>query len=62
MISFFKGWEFWGTTVALFVLMYTLGADRLSSFIQDTSVYGWAYVMYRLHKHHKLLKSIMEDE
>lgn len=61
MINFIKSWEFWVTTVLLFGLMYFLGADRLSSFIQDSSVYGWAYVIHRLHKHHKLLKSITEE-
>lgn len=62
MIKFIKSLEFLVTLVAMAILLKYFGLGELANYIQVFSVFQWSYIIYRLHKHHKLLESITEEE
>ncbi|MDM5188766.1 hypothetical protein QUF99_16000 [Bacillus sp. DX4.1] len=70
MIRFLISIEFWMTTIIIIILSFCLGKgnffdgfNELANIKQNLDWYIWAYVIYRLHHHHNLLKTIKgEDE
>lgn len=62
MLNFLKSKEFWFTTVFLgFMFSFHLGGD-LANIVQDFGLYGWSYVIYKMEKHHTLVRSILSEE
>lgn len=62
MIPFIKSSEFWVSNVLIATLVYVCGIDRLSSIIQVLGFYGIVYSVYRIHRHHEILKVLMGGE
>lgn len=62
MLNFVKSVEFLITLVAMAILLRVFGLSDLANYVQILSVFQWSYIIYRLHKHHKLLRSMTEDE
>lgn len=58
MIGFFRSIEFWVATVIAVALFYSVGIADTANYVQDTQVWAWSYIIYRLHHSHKLLKAI----
>lgn len=69
MIRFLKSIEFW-TTVAIMVVLsiflgngsFIDGFGNLANVKQNLDWFVWAYVIHRLHLHHKHITSLFDDK
>jgi len=62
MLNFIKSIEFLATLICMVVFLKIFGLDTLANYIQVFSVFQWSYIIYRLHRHHRLIESIVQDE
>jgi hypothetical protein len=62
LIGFLKSKEFWATTIFLAVMFLTGRSGDLANIIQDFGIYGWAYVIWKMEKHHTIVKSFFEED
>lgn len=62
MVLFFISKEFWLTTLVLFLAFLIHKEGLLANAIQDLGLYGWAYVIWKMEKHHAVIKSLFEDQ
>lgn len=62
MINFIKSLEFLITLVVMAILLKIFGLSDLANYVQVFSAFQWSYIIYRLHKHHKLIQSMLEED
>lgn len=62
MFKFLASWEFLISLIVFAILLKWFGLSDLANYVQVSQIFAWAYIIYRLHKHHKLIKSLMDDE
>jgi hypothetical protein len=61
-MGFIRSLEFWITLILIAILLKIFGLSDLANYIQVFSVFQFSYIIHRLHKHHKLLQSMIDDE
>jgi hypothetical protein len=62
MFKFLVSKEFILTTLFLVVVFIFHDMDKLSSYIQDFGLYGWAFVIWKMDKHNTLLSSLTKGD
>lgn len=62
MLLYLRSSEFWFTAFIFALLMIFVGIGDLANYVQVTQIFAWSYIIWHLHRHHKLLKSMMEDD
>lgn len=62
MISFLKSKEFWMTTSFLIVAFLFHWIGDLANVIQDLGLYGWSYVIWKMEKHHTIVRSLLDED
>ncbi|MEH7331067.1 hypothetical protein V7161_00100 [Neobacillus drentensis] len=62
MLGYIRSLEFWITIVVTAIMLKVIGLNDLANYIQVFSVFQFSYIIHKLHKHHKLLKSLTKDE
>ncbi len=61
MISFLISKEFWLTTIVLVLAFLVHKEGILANIIQDVGLYGWAYVIWKMEKNHRIVTSLFND-
>jgi hypothetical protein len=69
MIRFLCSIEFWVTTVLVIIMSFVLGKgdftngfNDIANIKQNLDWYAWAYVIYRLHRHHTLISTLKDND
>lgn len=62
MIKYLVSKEFLITVILFIVLLRTYTVGDLANYVQVTQIFAWSYIIYRLHKHHKLMKEFFEGD
>lgn len=62
MIKYLGSKEFLWTLLIFIGLVVKFDIGTLANYIQVSQIFTWSYIIYRLHKHHKLMKEFIEGD